>query len=79
MEPSGFEPLTPCSQCSGSLDPNHLQQLGFYTLFSTYVRQVFVPAEPLTAIWRTLWRTKMIFSRLGVKKAALESRQKTCQ
>jgi hypothetical protein len=23
-----------------------------------YVRQVFVPAEPLTAIWRTLWRTK---------------------
>ena len=23
-----------------------------------YVRQAFMPAEPLTAIWRTLWRTK---------------------
>jgi hypothetical protein len=47
------------------------------------VFRLFVPAEPLTAIWRTLWRTlwrtKMIFSHLGTKKAALESRRKTCQ
>ena len=43
------------------------------------VFRLFVPAEPLTAIWRTIWRTKMIFSHLGTKKAALESRRKTCQ
>ena len=35
---------------------SNLKKDGFPVL--DYVRQVFVPAKPLTAIWRTLWRTK---------------------
>ena len=38
------------------------------------VRQLFGATRPLTAIWRTLWRTKNVIKPFCTKKAALADR-----
>ena len=46
MEPRRLELLTPCGDCSGSLNSNQLLQLDFYTSFPTNVRQLVRQALP---------------------------------
>jgi len=40
MEPSGFEPLTPCMPCSGLQGSDRLQHNGLTRLFHLVVHQV---------------------------------------